>query len=98
MKHKNMDRQKEYECDRARAMQSQHNRKPIQDHAEQAGGEGKHDRPQQQPTLCSQLPAIHDGMDDAEQQKQDGCHFVNMDTGKREHNGHDEADKQCDIE
>ena len=69
----------------------------VQDHPEQAGGEGDHNQSQQQPTLCTQFLPITKSMDDAQQQKQNRCHFMNMDTGKGYHDGHDEADQQCDV-
>lgn len=93
-----MDRQEEHHSDGDAAVEDQNDGKLIQDHAKQAGGEGQQDQPQQQPAFRAQLPAVYNGMDDAEQQKQHGCHFVNVDTGEGHHNGYDEADKKCEIE
>ena len=98
MIHKNMDCEEEYHGDRDTAVENQNNGKLIQDHAEQAGGEGEHNQSQQQPPLCAQFLAVYDGMDNAQQKKQQRCHFVNMDTEKRNHNGYNEAGKQCEVQ
>lgn len=93
-----MNCHKENNSDGDCSMKDQYNGIMIQDHAEQAGGEGDHDQRKHRYPLCTQLPAIHDGMDNAQQQEDHRCHFMNMDTGERNHNGYNEADKKHDVE
>ena len=89
---------KEYYCYGDASVKGKNNGKLIQNHAKQASGEGDHNQSQQQPTLYTQFLAVKNSVDDAQQKKQQRCHFVNMDTGERDHDGHNEVDKQCDIQ
>ena len=69
MEYKNMNCKEKYHGDGNTAVEDQDDGKLVQDHAKQTGGEGDHDQTQQQPPLCAQLFAVHNGMDDAEHQK-----------------------------
>lgn len=93
-----MNCKEEHKCDGNGTVKGKNNGKLIQNHAKQAGSERDHNQSQQQPTLCTQFLAVKNSVDDAQQKEQQRCHFVNMDTGKRDHDGHDEVDKQCDIQ
>ena len=95
---KNMDRKEKYHSDGDAAVEDQDDGKLFQNHTDQAGGEGEHNQTQQQPPLCAQFLAVHNSMDDAEQQKQQRCHFMNMDTGEGNHDGYNEADKQREVQ
>ena len=84
VEHENVDRQEEDQGDGDRAVEDEYHGELIQNHAEEAGGEGDNCQPQQQPMLCSQFLSVGNGMDDAEQQEDDGCQLMDMDTGEGE--------------
>ena len=92
MEYENMNRQEEYQSDGDAAMKDQNDGELVQDHSEQAGGEGDHNQCMQQPSFCTQFLSVSNGMDDAQQQKQDRCQLMDMYTGQRYHDGYDEAD------
>ena len=69
MKHENMNRQKKYQSDGKTAMENQDDGELIEDHAKQTCSKGNSDQTQQQPTLYTQLLAVHDCVNDAKQQK-----------------------------
>ena len=79
-------------------MENQDNGELIEDHAEQAGSKGNHNQCKQQPSFRSQFLSVSNGMDDAQQQKQDRYQLMDMYTGQRDHNSNKEADQQCDVQ
>lgn len=74
-------------------MKDQNNRVLIHNHSKETGSKGHDDQSQQKMFLCTQLFAVNDGVDDAEQKEYDRCHFVYMDTGQGHHDGEDKADQ-----
>ena len=92
MKYKYMDRQEEYQGDGDAAMENQDDGKLVQNHTKQTCCEGNYNQCKQQPSFRSQFLSVDDGMDDAQQQKQDRCQFMDMYTGQRYHDGDKEAD------
>ena len=98
MKNKYMDRQEKYQSDGKTAMENQNDWKLIQNHAKQAGSEGNHNQREQQPSFCSQFPAVGNGMDDTQQQKDHRYQFVDMDAGQRHHASNDKTDEKRDIQ
>ena len=87
-----MNCQEEYQSDGKTAMENQDDGKLVQNHTKQAGGEGDHNQCKQQPSVRSQFLSVSNGMDDAQQQKQDRCQLMDMYTGQRYHDGDKEAD------
>ena len=98
VEYKNMDCQKENQCNRNHAVENQYHGVLIQNHTEESTGKGNQDHAQQKPAPYAQFLSVSNGMDDAQQQKNDGCKLVNMDTGQRNQNGHDEADQQGKVQ
>ena len=66
MEYKNVNCQEEHHGDGNHPMQDQNDGVLVQDHAEQAGGEGKDNQSQQKVSLRVQLFAADYGMDGAE--------------------------------
>ena len=98
MEHKDVNCQEEHHSNRNHPMQDQNDGVLVQDHAEQAGGEGKDNQRQQKVSLRVQLfPADH-GMDGAEKQEKNGCQLVEMDAGQGNQESDDETDQQSDIQ
>ena len=93
VKHENVNCQEEYHCDGNNPVEDQNEGELIQNQSEQACGKGNNDQTQQQPTFHSQLPAVGDGMDDAQQQEKDGGQLVNMDSGQGHHDRNNKAGK-----
>ena len=98
MEYENMNRQEEYQSDGDAAMKDQNDGELVQDHSEQAGGEGDHNQCKQQPSFCTQFLSVSNGMDNAQQQKQDRCQLVDMHTGQRHHASNDKTDEKRDIQ
>jgi hypothetical protein len=53
VKQKNVDCQKEDQRNRNHTVENEYNGELIQNHTEEAGGEGNQDQPQQKPALCA---------------------------------------------
>ena len=98
VEHKNMNCKEEYQSDGKTAMENQNDGELIQDHAEQACGKGNHNQCKQQQAFCTQFLSVDNGVDNAEQQKQDRCQLMDMNAGQRHHDGYEEADQQSDIQ
>ena len=92
VKYENMNRQKKYQGDGKAAMKNQNDGKLVEYHTEQATGKGYNDQTQQQPTLCTQFPAVDNRMDDAQQKEEYRCQLMDMNSGQRYHDGDKEAD------
>ena len=93
-----MDRQEEDQRDGNHTVEDQHKGKLIQDHAKESTDKGNQDQSQQKPELRAQFLSVGNGMDDAQQQEEDGCHLMDMDTGEGDHDGHNKTNEQCDVQ
>ena len=93
MKNKDMNCQKKYQRNGNAAMQDQDNGELIQNHPKQAGSKRNHDQAKKQPAFCAQFLSVDNGVDNAEQQKQNRCQLMDMYTGQGHHNGNKKANQ-----
>ena len=98
MEHKNVDCQEENQCDGYHSVKNQYTGEMIPNHTEESTGKGNQDQSQQKPELRAQFLSVSNGMDDAQQQEEDGCHLMDMDTGEGNHDGHNKTNEQCDVQ
>ena len=93
MKHKNVDCQKEDQRNGNHTVENEYNGELIQNHTEEAGGEGKQDQSKQKPTLHTQLLSVSNGMDDVKQQENHRCQLMDIYTGEGNHDRHNKTNE-----
>ena len=97
MIYKDMNRQKEHRRDGKAPVELQNHRIDIQNHSKNSGPKADQNHSQHKQRPLSQLLSENSCMNHAQQKKDRGRKFMQMDACQRHHDGEDEADKQGDV-